>query len=248
MGCLTIETWLLFITNVFGLSLYFLYFCLYHLECYFMKEIKLETKIRIYSLAELPEEESRLMEAAIKATGQSYAPYSKFHVGAAALLEDGTIITGSNQENAAYPSGLCAERVALFHAGHQYPDMPVVRHEWPAGREHFSLRCMPPGFVGGGTTLWQADEGLVVRHERGCGGGECRITVAALFWGERSEIKKKSAIVNNGRSSFFIFGYCLSEIRFLTKPLSLRSFLLLLFRQPAVRRGSLLWNGLRNRT
>ena len=70
--------------------------------------------------------ESRLMEAAIKATGQSYAPYSKFHVGAAALLEDGTIITGSNQENAAYPSGLCAERVALFHAGHQYPDMPVV--------------------------------------------------------------------------------------------------------------------------
>ena len=42
------------------------------------------------------------------------------------LLEDGTIITGSNQENAAYPSGLCAERVALFHAGHQYPDMPVV--------------------------------------------------------------------------------------------------------------------------
>ena len=91
-----------------------------------MKEIKLETKIRIYSLAELPEEESRLMEAAIKATGQSYAPYSKFHVGAAALLEDGTIVTGSNQENAAYPSGLCAERVALFHAGHQYPDMPVV--------------------------------------------------------------------------------------------------------------------------
>ena len=54
------------------------------------------------------------------------SPYSKFHVGAAALLEDGTIVTGSNQENAAYPSGLCAERVALFHAGHQYPDMPVV--------------------------------------------------------------------------------------------------------------------------
>ena len=91
-----------------------------------MKEIKLETKIRIYPLAELPEEELRLMEAAIKATGQSYAPYSKFHIGAAALLEDGTIVTGSNQENAAYPSGLCAERVALFHAGHKYPDIAVV--------------------------------------------------------------------------------------------------------------------------
>ncbi len=91
-----------------------------------MKEIRLETKIRIYPLAELPEEELPLVEAAIKATGQSYAPYSKFHVGAAVLLEDGTIVTGSNQENAAYPSGLCAERVALFHAGHQYPDIPVV--------------------------------------------------------------------------------------------------------------------------
>ena len=246
MGCLTIETWLLFITNVFGFSLYFLYFCLYHLERYFMKEIKLETKIRIYPLAELPEEESRLMEAAIKATEQSYAPYSKFHVGAAALLEDGTIVTGSNQENAAYPSGLsCRPSISGYACCRS---CHCSRHEWPAGREHFPLRCMPPGFVGGGTTLWQADEGLVVRHERGCGGGECRITVAALFWGERSEIKKKSAIVNNGRSSFFIFGYCLSEIRFLTKPLSLRSFLLLLFRQPAVRRGSLLWNGLRNRT
>ena len=213
-----------------------------------MKEIKLETKIRIYPLTELPEEESRLMEAAVKATGQSYAPYSKFHVGAAALLEDGTIVTGSNQENAAYPSGLCAERVALFHAGHQYPDMPVVALAIAAATNGRPLRGMPPGFVGGGTSLWQADEGLVVRYERGRGGGECRITVAALFWGERSEIKKKSAIVNNGRSSFFIFGYCLSGIRFLTKPLSLRSFLLLLFRQPAVRRGSLLWNGLRNRT
>ena len=83
-----------------------------------MKEIKLETKIRIYSLAELPEEESRLMEAAIKATGQSYAPYSKFHVGAAALLEDGTIITGSNQENAASPCGAC--RQVLLEAEQRY--------------------------------------------------------------------------------------------------------------------------------
>ncbi len=91
-----------------------------------MKEIKLETKIRICLLAELPEEELPVVEAALKATEQSYAPYSKFHVGAAALLEDGTIVTGSNQENAAYPSGLCAERVALFHAGHRYPDVPVV--------------------------------------------------------------------------------------------------------------------------
>lgn len=91
-----------------------------------MKEIKLETKIAIYSLAEVPDDELPLVDAALKATEQAYAPYSKFHVGAAVLLADGTIVTGSNQENAAYPSGLCAERVALFHAGHQYPDIPVV--------------------------------------------------------------------------------------------------------------------------
>lgn len=91
-----------------------------------MKEIKLETKIAIYSLAEVPDDELPLVKAALKATEQAYAPYSKFHVGAAVLLADGTIVTGSNQENAAYPSGLCAERVALFHAGHQYSDIPVV--------------------------------------------------------------------------------------------------------------------------
>ena len=90
-----------------------------------MKEIKLETKIRIYPLVELPDEELPLMQAAVKATEQSYAPYSKFHVGAAALLANGTIVTGSNQENAAYPSGLCAERTTLFYAGAHYPDAAV---------------------------------------------------------------------------------------------------------------------------
>lgn len=91
-----------------------------------MREVKLETRVRIYPYSELAEEELRLAEAAREATRQSYAPYSGFHVGAAALLEGGAVVTGSNQENAAYPSGLCAERVALFHAGHRYPDKPVV--------------------------------------------------------------------------------------------------------------------------
>lgn len=91
-----------------------------------MKEIILRTNVKVFPFSELPDEELPLMQAAIQATGQAYAPYSNFHVGAAALLENGIIITGSNQENAAYPSGLCAERVALFNAGHQYPDVPVV--------------------------------------------------------------------------------------------------------------------------
>ncbi|MGE0568126.1 MAG: cytidine deaminase, partial [Bacteroidia bacterium] len=57
----------------------------------------------------------------------AYAPYSKFHVGAALQLVNGTIITGNNQENAAYPSGLCAERTALFYASSQYPKEPIKR-------------------------------------------------------------------------------------------------------------------------
>lgn len=77
------------------------------------------------SMAELPEEARALMEQAIAATVTAYSPYSHFQVGAAALLADGTIVQGSNQENIAYPSGLCAERTALFSASAQYPHQAV---------------------------------------------------------------------------------------------------------------------------
>ena len=75
---------------------------------------------------ELTAADRQLIDAAKAATQRSYAPYSHFHVGAAALLADGTVITGTNQENAAYPSGLCAERTTLFYAGSAHPDKPVV--------------------------------------------------------------------------------------------------------------------------
>ena len=91
-----------------------------------MKELKQEVIIRKYKFEELTDSDKRLIEAAIEATKRSYAPYSHFHVGVAAMLDDGTIVTGSNQENAAYPSGLCAERTALFHAGSEYPDKAVT--------------------------------------------------------------------------------------------------------------------------
>ena len=90
-----------------------------------MKEIRFELKWEELSVQELSETESRLMGDAIQAADRAYAPYSRFHVGVALLLANGEIITGNNQENAAYPSGLCAERVALFYAGAQYPDVPV---------------------------------------------------------------------------------------------------------------------------
>lgn len=73
----------------------------------------------------LEAEDAQLERLASEVAEQAYAPYSQFRVGAAALLENGEIVTGSNQENAAYPSGLCAERTALFYAGAQYPDVPV---------------------------------------------------------------------------------------------------------------------------
>lgn len=79
-----------------------------------------------YRFEELSEIDQQLIEKAKEATYRSYTPYSKFNVGAAALLGNDIIVTGSNQENAAYPSGLCAERTTLFYANSQYPDQPVT--------------------------------------------------------------------------------------------------------------------------
>lgn len=79
------------------------------------------------SMEELEPEDKNLMETAQKACNSAYAPYSHFKVGAAVLLENGKIVSGSNQENAAYPSGLCAERVALFSAGSQYPEVKIKK-------------------------------------------------------------------------------------------------------------------------
>ena len=90
-----------------------------------MKTLTLETPIKVYAYAELSAEERKLTESALEATHRSYAPYSNFQVGAAVLLENDVIVTGTNQENVAYPSGLCAERTALFYANSQYPDVAV---------------------------------------------------------------------------------------------------------------------------
>ena len=90
-----------------------------------MKSFTLTTEIKIYAISELSETELLLVKEAQKATLRSYAPYSHFKVGAAVLLQNGTVVTGTNQENAAYPSGLCAERTTLFYAHAKYPDAAV---------------------------------------------------------------------------------------------------------------------------
>lgn len=91
-----------------------------------MKEITLTSRIMECTADELCPQEKALVEAANKATFRSYSPYSKFSVGAALLLADGTVIPGCNQENAAFGVTICAERSALFAAGAQYPDIPPV--------------------------------------------------------------------------------------------------------------------------
>ncbi|TRX35903.1 cytidine deaminase [Flavobacterium restrictum] len=93
-----------------------------------MKKITITTTFSAYdSIADLPLESQDLMQQAIKARINAYAPYSKFRVGVALLLDNGKIILGSNQENAAYPSGLCAERVAVFYAGANFPEAKILQ-------------------------------------------------------------------------------------------------------------------------
>ena len=93
-----------------------------------MKKITITTEFSVFDNKEqLPEEIKNLMELAIEIRKKAYAPYSKFRVGAAILLDNGKIVLGSNQENAAYPSGLCAERVAIFQAGAIYPDAKILK-------------------------------------------------------------------------------------------------------------------------
>ena len=91
-----------------------------------MKRITKDFTFTEYLVSELSGTDKVLYQKALDASGRAYAPYSRFQVGAAVLLENGEVITGCNQENAAYPSGLCAERVALFSAGAAWPDVPVV--------------------------------------------------------------------------------------------------------------------------
>ncbi len=87
-----------------------------------MEKKTIEINITIYQFDELGLEDKKLINNAKDEVHKAYAPYSKFQVGAAIALENGEIVTGNNQENSAYPSGLCAERVAMFYANAKYPN------------------------------------------------------------------------------------------------------------------------------
>ena len=111
-----------------------------------MKQIEIRTYFTVYqSLDELPQEIQSLMQQAVEVRKNAYAPYSKFKVGTALLLDNGKVVLGSNQENAAYPSGLCAERVAIFQSGAIYPDAKIIKMAITAASDtNQTLAPIPP--------------------------------------------------------------------------------------------------------
>lgn len=111
-----------------------------------MREININTVLHVYSgLDELPTKVSELFKKAQEAREKAYAPYSNFTVGAAILLDNGEVITGSNQENASFPSGLCAERTAIYYAGAQFPLNKIKIMAIVAGsKNHKTTTPIPP--------------------------------------------------------------------------------------------------------
>lgn len=145
-----------------------------------MNEIVITTKVAVFNSADdLPEAERALPEAAMSALQKAYAPYSGFKVGAAILLENGAVETGSNQENAAYPMCLCAERVALAAASARFPEVspiaiavrvkssgkPVVRPAAPCGACRQALSETEDRYKRPIAVLMQGEEGEIFRVE-----------------------------------------------------------------------------------
>lgn len=106
-----------------------------------MKILKIKVEVEEFaSVKELPPADRELLALASDSIGNAYAAYSSFRVGAALRLSNGKVITGNNQENAAYPSGLCAERVAMFYAKSQYPGEAVESIAIAAHSEDFTIK------------------------------------------------------------------------------------------------------------
>lgn len=93
-----------------------------------MKPLTITSRLEVYdSIDEVPEDIQELMQKAVEVRDTAYAPYSRFKVGAALYLENEEIVVGSNQENASYPSGLCAERTAVYYAGAKFPETKILK-------------------------------------------------------------------------------------------------------------------------
>lgn len=105
-----------------------------------MKKVNINSEFFEFdSISELPLEDQKLVQEARQSVNKAYAPYSRFQVGAAVLLENGTVMRGNNQENASYPIGLCAERVAIFAAGANYPGVKIKAIAITALSDQFNI-------------------------------------------------------------------------------------------------------------
>jgi len=149
-----------------------------------MKELKIESTLYVFdSLQDVPEDIRNLMNHAIKVRDNAYAPYSKFNVGAAILLDNGEIISGSNQENASYPSGLCAERTAIYYAGAKYPDSKMLKMAITAASQNNPTKSpIPPCGA-----CRQAISEYEVKQE---------IPIEIYFMGETGKVIKSDSIAN----------------------------------------------------
>lgn len=149
-----------------------------------MKQININTSFTVFaSTEELPQEIQSLMNEAVAIRKKAYAPYSHFRVGAALLLDNGKIVLGSNQENAAYPSGLCAERVAIFHSGAIYPDAKIVKMAISAASDTNETKSpIPPCGA-----CRQSISEYEFKQDRG---------IEIYFMGETGEVYKSDSIKN----------------------------------------------------
>ncbi len=149
-----------------------------------MKEIEIKSVLQVFeSFDELPDDVKMLMEASMKIRDKAYAPYSEFLVGAALLLENGEIVVGNNQENACYPSGLCAERTAIYYAGANFPDVPVLRMALTAKSLKYQLVTPTPPCG----ACRQAIAEYELKQEK---------PIEIFFMGETGKVVKSSSLSN----------------------------------------------------
>ena len=149
-----------------------------------MKEVKIESTLFVFEdLNELPEDVIKLMDKAIEAREKAYAPYSNFYVGAAILLDNNEVIIGSNQENASYPSGLCAERTAIYYAGAKHPNAKIIRMAISAGsQKNKTTSPIPPCGA-----CRQAIAEYEVKQDR---------PIEIYFMGETGKVAKSNSLAN----------------------------------------------------
>lgn len=147
-----------------------------------MKKITISADLEVYdNETELPQDVQGLMSQAVEAREKSYSPYSQFRVGAAILLENGEVVTGSNQENASYPAGLCAERTAIFYAGAKYPETKIFKLAITARSENHTMEVPTPPCG----SCRQAIAEYEVRQDQ---------PIEIFFMGEKGKVVKASSI------------------------------------------------------